>query len=503
MIPAATAGGAQTPMIALLALVVAAYLLAGTRATRGWLALAVLALAPLTLAASVVGDQEASLPRIGLPLMLGLTLLGALALGLVTAAFLRWPRAVVPAALVALPFRVPIAVGGLSVKLLLPLYMVIAAATLASVYTELRGEPVPDVRRRRRLDVALAVVVALYGLQSLFSSDPEVAAQNLAFFYAPFALLYGIASRIAWDRELVDTCLKCAVALALLFVAAGFVEYARGQYLVTPGGIQPNDFDPYFRIQSLFFDPNIFGRFLAVVMALLATALLRNGGAKRVAVYAAILAVLWAGLVLTLSQSSFLALLAGLAVIAAMQWRARWVLAAGAALALAGALAVLAFPAALGIDTGSTRALESTTSGRFDLVAGGAELFAERPLLGYGSGSFSEEFVARNLTGEEGAGETSSSKSHTAPLTVAAEQGLVGLAALLAMLWIAFSAVFAGASLTYRPGLGARIAVAAGFTVVFVHSLFYAALLEDPLTWLLLGCALGLAAIPRRKEAEA
>jgi O-antigen ligase len=154
----------------------------------------------------------------------------------------------------------------------------------------------------------------------------------------------------------------------------------------------------------------------------------------------------------------------------------------------------------LKVDLGSRRALETTTSGRFDLVTGAAELYWQRPALGYGSGAFAEEFAARGLAGADGAGDTSTTKSHTAPLTVAAEQGIVGLAALAVLLWVAFATVFNGAARRYRPGHGARIAVAAAFTVVFVHSLTYAALLEDPLTWVLLGCALGLAAIPRVGE---
>ncbi len=497
MTPLAIVGGAQTPLAALLALAVAGYLLVASRRTRGWLSLAVLALATLALAASALGDDEASLPHLDAPLVVAVAVASAATVVAVAAAFVKWPRAVAPAAIVALPFRVPLGFGGQSVKLLLPLYLVIAGAVLAELWIAFRDTEHGQDRSRRQLDVVLALVVALYGIQTLYSSDPAVAVRNLAFFYAPFALLYGLLSRITWDRQLVNVCLRAAVALALIFVAAGFVEYARGRYLITPGGIQPNDFDPYFRIQSLFFDPNIFGRFLAVVMALVATALLRVRDNLRVTAYAAILAVLWAGLVLTLSQSSFLALLAGLAVIAALHWGVKPVVIVGASLAVIGVAASLAFPAALEVDLGSKRAIETTTSGRFDLVTGAAELYWQRPVLGYGSGAFAEEFAKRGLAGDDGAGDTTTTKSHTAPLTVAAEQGIVGLAAFVALLWIALATVFAGATRRFRPGHGARIAVAAGFTVVFVHSLTYAALLEDPLTWVLLGCALGLAAIPR------
>ena len=48
----------------------------------------------------------------------------------------------------------------------------------------------------------------------------------------------------------------------------------------------------------------------------------------------------------------------------------------------------------VGLDSSSERANEAT-SGRFRLVSGGLEMFAERPLWGYGSGSFAERFRAR------------------------------------------------------------------------------------------------------------
>jgi hypothetical protein len=61
--------------------------------------------------------------------------------------------------------------------------------------------------------------------------------------------------------------------------------------------------------------------------------------------------VLWGGLVLSLSQSSFGALLLGLAVLAALRWRA-WPVAAMAAAAAAAAL-IVGFPVLLSASTGA------------------------------------------------------------------------------------------------------------------------------------------------------
>ena len=154
------------------------------------------------------------------------------------------------------------------------------------------------------------------------------------------------------------------------------------------------------------------------------------------------LAVLWAGLVLTFSQSSFAALLAGLAVLAALRWDVRRAAAAAAAaLLLGGAFAVL-FQDTLKIDLGSSGGLNKVTSGRADLIGGGVELFAKRPLQGYGSGSFGRAYRLERKGNQQQA----VSASHTMPVTVAAEQGLIGLAAYLAVLGAALWALFGDAA---------------------------------------------------------
>ena len=46
----------------------------------------------------------------------------------------------------------------------------------------------------------------------------------------------------------------------------GFVEYARKSLFLNPKVVAANQFDNYFRVNSVFFDPSIYGRFLALVM---------------------------------------------------------------------------------------------------------------------------------------------------------------------------------------------------------------------------------------------
>jgi O-antigen ligase len=174
---------------------------------------------------------------------------------------------------------------------------------------------------------------------------------------------------------------------------------------------------------------------------------------------------------------------------------------------LAGAVFAIALPSVTGIDLANSKSAEKTTSGRFDLVTGGLTLWGQKPFFGHGSGDFSDSYRASKLAKRTVYGPASTTKSHTAPLTVAAEQGIFGLAAFIAFLVAAFGAVFRRVRKEDgprgRPGLTARVAVAAAFTAIFVHSLAYAALLEDPLMWTLLGAAVSLAAIPRNPSEDA
>jgi O-antigen ligase len=203
---------------------------------------------------------------------------------------------------------------------------------------------------------------------------------------------------------------------------------------------------------------------------------------------AAALAWLLAGLVTSFSQSSIAALLLGLAVLAAWRWNLRAaVLAAGGLVVLALALVLLA-PASLHFGLkGSGGSTSNATSGRTKLIARGLELFAERPLQGYGSGSFQAEYE-RHSSANQPAGQNATTASHTIPVTVAAEQGLVGLAVYLALL--------AGAAVTLFPGAGRsppRMAIAACFAALVLHTWAYADFLEDPVTWMLLGIGVALA----------
>jgi O-antigen ligase len=156
---------------------------------------------------------------------------------------------------------------------------------------------------------------------------------------------------------------------------------------------------------------------------------------------------------------------------------------------LVGAVFVLVAPGAIRLDLGSSKSANSATSGRYDLISGGVRLFADKPLDGWGAGSFPRQYRRH----EHVSAERATSASHTIPITVAAEQGALGLVAYLAILGCGLWRLFRGA----RP-FAARAAVAAAFTALLAHTMMYAAFLEDPMTWTLLAVGTALAAAARR-----
>ncbi len=397
----------------------------------------------------------------------------------------RRPQLLALGAAVALPFRIPISAGGSTSNLLVPLYVVVAAGALAYAVPRLLGRELSeeDEKPAGWLEWSLLAYVVAYAIQAAYSDDFTHALQNVVFFYVPFAMLFVLLRRVEWTTRLALQCLGVLTALALVFVAIGFWEYHTRHLLLNPKVIADNQFAPYFRVNSLFFDPNIFGRFLVVVMIGVTGVVLWTRERRVTIGGAVVLAILWGGLVLTLSQSSFGALLVGLAVLGALRWSVKWALVAAAATLAVGAVLVVAAPSELRLHLGDSKSADTATSGRYDLIKGGADLFAARPVGGYGAGSFAREFRHHDRSSTEKA----VSASHTIPLTVAAEQGTVGILLYIAVLVFAFIALFRGAR-----GSPVRAVVAAAFVALVFHTLLYAAFLEDPLTWALLGLGAGL-----------
>ncbi len=491
---AALTGPLPKAGVIVVAVLAAVVLLAPDRRVRALAMLAALVLSPVLLLAEIwQSPQLGVVHRHPLVAVVG----AAVGLGVLVAAaavIARRPGLLAPLAVLALPFRVPIQSGGTTANLLVPLYFVVGAGALAWIYDALRAPaaaPGPASEggpRRGATDLIgwaerlLALYIVLYAVQATYSADFVKALQNMVFFYVPFALLYRLLREVPWSRRLLRICLLVTAVLAVIFACVGFYEYATKTILLNPKLVVQNDLHTYFTVNSFFFDPDIFGRYLAVVMILLAVDLIYLRPRREQLAVTGVLAVLWVCLVLTLSRSSLGALLVGMAVLAALRWRPSRALVVAVAVVAIGGLAVAVSPTTFGLNQG----INGASSGRGGLVSGGLTLFVDRPVWGFGSGSFSTQYLRHNR-------HTASalSDSHTIPVTIGAEQGLIGELVYLAFLAAAMAALVRGAR-----GDPVRSAVAAAFMALMFHTLLYADFLEDPTTWVLLAVGLALARAP-------
>lgn len=510
----------------------------------------------------------------------------------------RFPIWALPAVVAVMPLRIPVPLGDEPAYLLLPLYLGTLAVLIAEVVIRDRLSPAPidtlgataasrgdaggplaataygpDVdsghsrglpaafdRPRDALRLSLAAFIALAGLSVFWAGSgwggrvlgatwrAEVLANGLIemlAFLIPFGIVMMLVFRyVAGDdglRRILLTLMGSAVALAVI----GIVQYPTRWLIFNRAGIMDGyELGNGFRVNSLFWDPNMFSRFLIITL-LLCIAVMVAVPLWRRRLTAASFLLAGANL-LTLSRSGWIAFAVGF-VVFGFAWlgRRRGALVAAAALLVLAATGGLLLTAR-GVNV--TRAklakpwgMNKLTGGRLYLAEAALKMAADRPAGGAGYGAYSDLYpdyrnrhASKKLT-----------ESHTTPLTMVAELGIPGLLVFVAVVWSALDTAFrrrrlpleaaapprAGpAAASERPGndvayaaparswtmqaaddeAGAGVGsgpdsedarrlylVRAGLgsivAAVVVHSLLYNAFFEDPYLWLTFGLLLAAA----------
>jgi putative inorganic carbon (HCO3(-)) transporter len=410
-------------------------------------------------------------------LLAGAALLGVGGAAVGALVLRRWPWALALGALACTPARIPVDVGDVEANLLVPLYGVVAAAAFVLGYDLVRGDS--RVRELGPLAWPLAVFVAWSGVSLLWSDDLREGGIDLLFFFLPFGLLAVCIARLPWSRSGLQLLYAGLASMALVFAAVGIYQWVTRDIFWNPKVDVGNAFAPFYRVNSVFWDPSIYGRFL--VIAILASLVIALCSVRRDLVLgaAALIGVIWTGLLFSFSQSSFAALIAGVLLAAAFVWRWRSAAAVGLAAVVMLTVGFSAPQVRDNLLDESRRGLDRATSGRYGLMEDGARIALDHPLTGVGLGDFKREYAERTgLRGEEPA----RAASHNTPITVAAETGLPGLALLV---WLVGAAILTSLRLAGKRRLTGRVAlfVALGVTAIAVHSLYYDAFFEDPMAW--------------------
>jgi O-Antigen ligase len=397
--------------------------------------------------------------------------------------FTRHPGVAPLLLLLAAPFRIGVSLGTQHANLLLPLYAVLAAAALALAWRLLRAGSARLIERS--LAVPSAVLVCLYSLSLLWARDVREGSVELAAFLFPFLVLVAVVVHEPSRAWLPRAMAIVLIGEAVVFAALGLWEEATGHVYFSGKLEISNVYTSFFRTNSLFSDPNIYGRHLALALSLLVVLIWQRR--RLLALAAALIAFIWVALYFSYSQSSLVALfvvVVGITFVVGGRRTRRAITVCAAILALTGmSLAVVGFRG---------HSLRHVTSGRSHLASITFGVFRDHPLVGVGVGS---QPLASRMESRS-SGSVKKDTSHTTPLTVAAELGLLGVAAYLA--WLAGAYVTLRKAWKRNATIG--LSLAALFGVLFVHSLAYSGFFEDPITWGAL--ALAAAWLPRAEPVE-
>src|SRR5205823_8161433 len=328
---------------------------------------------------------------------------------------LRWPWLLALAALACVPARIQFTVGSTQASLLVPIYGVVAAAALAFAWQLVKGDD--RARELGPLTLPLAGFVFWSGLTLAWSQDLRQGAVELLAFYLPFALLVVTLARLPWRREWLGATWILLAGMAVVFAVVGIYQYETRDVFWNPKVLVGNAYAPFYRVNSVFWDPSIFGRFL-VVAILASLVLVLHGAARRVAIgAAAVVIAAWIGLVFSFSQSSFVALVVGVGLVAWFAWQWRVLAAVGLAAVV---LVSVGFAAPNIRHNLLGHSFNRVTSDRYSLVTNGVKIAVHHPVGGVGIGGFRQAYARRqHLRGRE----PKKAASHDTPVTVAAETG--------------------------------------------------------------------------------
>ena len=439
--------------------------------------LVLIALAEAGLVADL-SDQRVS------PKLLALGAVGLVGMAIGAAILARWPVLVTPVVLLAAPFRPPVSFGsehryfiGVAssgqLGRLLPLYGVLGAAALALARNALRGRPIRPVPLLVSAPASAFLGIAAVSL--LWTDDLHAGENVLAYFLLPFGILVGVVARAPYPAWMTRALAVIAVALATLFAVVGIVQAATHElWFFSPSVEVGNAYSSFFRVTSLFRDPSLYARHVVLGIAILVVAVLYRKLDPLLAL--PLVGVLFAGVWFSYSQSSMAALFVVTLALA---------LVAGArslriAAALTGLVVLLgaAGTVLVSIEDHSARRFTSDRSRRVELTL---KVVRDHPVAGVGLGA---QPLASRAQSKQG-GSPTRFVSHTTPLTVAAELGLIGLAAYLALLGGAAALIERVRRLDPPLGLG----LGAVLLALFVHSLAYSGFFEDPVTWLVIAVA--------------
>ena len=369
----------------------------------------------------------------------------------------------------------------LRVALSLWLVILIAIEVGRQLVTSERLRPPPLFGAALALGLVTMVSVGL-------APDLADAAASYLAVIGSISLYLLIAIRLR-DWERLKPVLAAIVVVGLAISIHSIWQYATGD-LTEAGSFLTAEGEVEQRIASTFTHPNQLGGFLAILVAL-------GAGLSQVFQSYWGRAACWSmttlaavATVLTFSRGALLAI-AALGLFYAVSRRAWPLLVAGVV------AVVLLAPSTLGERFGGIEDPQNPeVATRIDLWDAGLQAFAEAPVAGVGLNGYAASYVATERTGRTFLGSGTPfavpENAHNLYINTLAEQGLIGFAALLLVVLLAFRLAFSLRGSPQPRVRGIGLALLGALIVVLVHGIFDLTLFDPKssvLMWTILGAA--------------
>ena len=358
-----------------------------------------------------------------------------------------------------------------------------------------------DVLPTSSLTLPLALLFATYACSTLWAADVGAARTEtirLLFSLGGFALVPFFVR----DRTTLRWTLLTFVAVAGVLAAVGVWQQITGEFLWNEG---LGEFGER-RINTTFADPNHFARLLVSALVIGVLTWMFASRRQQRWILAPALALCALTLVFTGSRGAWIvaAIALPLTVLAlpiASQSRHR-ILAVGLVAALVGALALAA------VSPFFAKRLETATFGveafgaRPYLVEAGLQMFADHPLTGVGAGGYQTAFEEDYYEYKDPTIKANVTASHTSAVTIPAELGLIGIAAVLFLIvrWVAYLRGLTRTADVELRTVAIAIGIASG--VILLGSQTEGRFLEDPYLWLFAGLAVAIEGILAQEARE-
>jgi O-antigen ligase len=426
---------------------------------------------------------------------------------------LREPKLLIPAVIIGLPFeyantQLLSSWGSTGIHGALRAFLnpgkLAMLATIVVGAVRMRQNPARLFPESRVIvPIVLLFAITVLGLAWSDSRRPDSAVLVMAMY---IAFLFVAPSLIENRRDIeriITALLLVAAVLGAVALAQRFLHvFEWRSYLVSEGA---------YRANATFADPNILARYL-VISITLAAILVLSTGPRRTTIYLALptLALGAAGVVATGSRSGLgvlvICLFLGM-LVSPIERATKIKLVAVAACGVVLVLVMLLLGGGATADRlKSLTNINGALGRRTYLIAGGWHMFLDNPLTGVGTGNFQNQLVTnyKDLIPYWG---FDVSLSHTSVITIAAENGLLGLFALgfaiVRIAWTVARTYFATSDRFTRLFTG-WLGVA--LLAIFLESQSEGRLLDEPYLYLLLAILvaveLGAAAVSRATAIE-